>query len=516
MVLSQMVFPSEGTAEKRILYYRGKAEPHIHDGLELPPDVSVRFDTYFNAFFYGAYAEHTHVKRVRVCTRTTGTLQIRLFSVDKQNCETPLTEVDVSGGRTTTELPQYALADLPPNGALFLEMTAHAASAWLHSGWYEAEADCRPVRIAAVICTYRREAYVYRNLRSIREKILENPACPARDDIDILVIDNGKSIQTEEHAHIFAFPNRNCGGSGGFTRGMLEACQRGQYTHVLLMDDDISFEPEALVRTVQFLKAAKPTERPLCVGGQMLLENRPTIQFEAGSSYLRGRLSPNGHGADLSDRAALLTNSPSPSVQYNAWWYCCLPLAAIEKYGFPLPLFIKTDDVEYGLRLKPQVALLNGVGVWHTAFSDKYSPYLEYYIKRNELIVSAIHGSGAGVFPSLKKLIRTSGRAWLKREPLIIHFTICACLDFLGGPDFLLQTDGETLHIRLMAEGKTAPRSRAAALFTETLRLFPALLQMIVRYRWVRGAYQARWRELTTETFWRRYLDLDEEGTNAS
>ena len=343
MVLSQMVFPSEETAEKSMLYYRGKAKPCVHDGLGLLPGVPVRFDTYFNAFFYGAYTEYTRVKRVRVRTRTTGTLQIKLFSVDKRGRETLLTEQAVSGNRTAAELPEYALADLSPNGALFLEVTAHSAPAWLHSGWYEAEADCRPVRIAAVICTYHREEYVYRNLRNVRKKIWENPDCPARDDIDILVIDNGKSIQTEDYAHIYVFPNKNCGGSGGFTRGMLEAYWRGQYTHVLLMDDDISFEPEVLVRTVQFLKAARPTERPLCIGGQMLLEGRPTVQFEAGSSYIRGRLSPNGQGRDLSSREALLANARGGPAQYNAWWYCCLPLSAIEKNGFPLPLFIKTQ-----------------------------------------------------------------------------------------------------------------------------------------------------------------------------
>ena len=37
------------------------------------------------------------------------------------------------------------------------------------------------------------------------------------------------------------------GGSGGFTRGLLEVCQSGEYTHVLLMDDDISFEPETSI-----------------------------------------------------------------------------------------------------------------------------------------------------------------------------------------------------------------------------------------------------------------------------
>ena len=456
------------------------------------------------------------MQNVCVYLITTGAIKIRLFTLDRKNREEVWLDMDVSGNRSVTVLPQYVLEDFPPGGALFLEMTAHSACAWLHSGWYEAEADCQQVRIAAVICTHHREEYVYRNLRNVREKILENRDCPACDDIDVLVIDNGKTIQPEEHPHISIFPNKNCGGSGGFTRGMLEAFQkRDRYTHVLLMDDDISFEPETLVRTIQFLKTAKPTERPLCIGGQMLLENHPTVQFEAGSSYLNGRLSPHGHGADLSDRESLLANSHSPSVQYNAWWYCCLPLTAIEKYGFPLPLFIKTDDVEYGLRLKPQVVLLNGIGVWHTAFSDKYSPYLEYYIKRNELIVSAIHDCGAGVLPSLKELIRTTGRGWLAGEPRVIHFTSQACLDFLCGPDFLLQTDGEALHMKLIAEGKTAPQSPIASLFKETLLLFSALFQLIFRYGRTRSAYQSRWRELTGETFWRKYLDLTQEGTNA-
>lgn len=505
MVLSQMVFPSEETAEKSMLYYRGKARPCVHDGLGLLPGVPVRFDTYFNAFFYGAYTEHTHVKRVRVCTRTTGILQIKLFSVDERGRETLLTEQAVSGNRTAAELPEYALADLSPNGALFLEVTAHSAPAWLHSGWYEAAADCHPVRIAAVICTYHREEYVYRNLRNVRKKIWENPDCPARDDIDILVIDNGKSIQTEDHAHIYVFPNKNCGGSGGFTRGMLEATRRGQYTHVLLMDDDISFEPEVLVRTVQFLKAARPTERPLCIGGQMLLEDRPTVQFEAGSSYIRGRLSPNGQGRDLSSREALLANARGGPAQYNAWWYCCLPLSAIEKNGFPLPLFIKTDDVEYGLRLRPHVVLLNGIGVWHTAFSDKYSPYLEYYIKRNELIVSAIHGSGAGVLPSLRKLLRTFVRALLSGETKVLYFERRACQDFLRGPDFLLRTDGEALHVRLLKDRK----GNGTSPLIECLRLFRELGWLALRYHGVRLAYQSRWRELTTEAFWRRYLELN-------
>jgi len=514
MILSQMIFPTGEATDREILYYRGQAGPITSDGLEIRNETPIRFDTYFNALFYGAYAEYTRINQVRTCLLTTGKIRIRLFSLDNQNQEKSLIALDVSGHRTRTQLPEYTLSELPAGGALFLEVTAHSTPAWIHGGWYEAQVNCQHVRTAVIICTYRRERYVYRNLRNVRETILGNKNCPACDDIDIFVIDNGKTIQAEESPRIFVFPNKNCGGSGGFTRGLLEVYRRrDHYTHFLLMDDDISFEPETLIRTVQFLKAAEPAGSPLCIGGQMLLENDPAVQFEAGSSYIKGRLCPNGRGLDLSGREALLKNAENPPVQYNAWWYCCLPVSVIEQYGFPLPLFIKTDDVEYGLRLKERVVSINGIGVWHTAFSKKYSPYLEYYIKRNELIVSAIHGSGAGMLPSLWKLIRTSGRAWLSRDPRVIHFASRACRDFLSGPDFLLRTDGEALHVQLTAEGEKVSQNYVADLFAKSVRLLAVLLQLALRYHRVRAAYQTRWKELTGEKFWCEYLDLDWEGT---
>lgn len=513
MILSRIVFPREDLPEKRILYYRGQAGAITDKGLTLLPKNSIRFDTYFGAFFYSTYEKYTRIKWVRPTLVTTGAITIKLFSLDRDGREKLMTVVDACGTTVKTELPSCLLAKLPEDGALFLEVTAHSSPAWLHSGWYETEMTSQRVKVAAVICTYHREGYLYRNLSKIKEMIWENRNCPVYDDLDLFVIDNGKSIHLEEMPHVFLLYNKNCGGSGGFARGMIEAYLRREvYTHVLLMDDDISFEPEIFLRTIQFLKAAAPTKRPLCVGGQMLLEDRPAIQFEAGASYINGRLFPNGQGLDLSDRRALLSNSRDPAVQYNAWWYCCIPIAAIEKCGFPLPLFIKTDDVEYGLRLHGQVALLNGVGVWHMAFSDKYAPYLEYYIKRNELIVSAIHGSGAGVLPSLKKLIRTVGRAWLTQEPKVLHFTVCAYLDFLRGPGFLLQTDGESLHAKRIAEGKRADQNIMARLFRETGQLIPILFRLLFCYRRVREEYQRRWKELTSEKFWRGYLALEGEG----
>ena len=37
-------------------------------------------------------------------------------------------------------------------------------------------------------------------------------------------------------------------------------------------------------------------------------------------------------------------------VDYNGWWMCMIPRAVAEELGQPLPLFIKWDDADYGLR----------------------------------------------------------------------------------------------------------------------------------------------------------------------
>ena len=127
------------------------------------------------------------------------------------------------------------------------------------------------------------------------------------------------------------------------------------------------------------------------------------------------------------------------------------------------------------------------------------------------MIVSVIHNSGAGIAHTLWKLLRTCGRGLLSRNAAIIYFEHCACQDFLLGPDFLLQTDGEALHTRLMEAGKS--EDCGTNILTEVLQLIGTLFRLILYYPSVRSAYQARWKELTTEEFWLKYLELDREET---
>ncbi len=506
-VLSRIILPGPDRTDRSALYYHADdAATCDRDGMTIPAGGVVTFDSYFNGFFYPKYLRYTHVTGVSLRAEVEGEvlLSVRLFT---QDGERTLLEKRVSG---EVHLPAIDLAPLPAEGMLYLTVQAADGTVrFLRGQW---ESDLPPVngvKVAAVMCTYRREDYVARNLAQLRQTVWGDENCPIREALDLFVVDNGRTLTLAEDDHVKLFPNRNCGGSGGFTRGLMEAYRRRDtYTHVLFMDDDISFETEALVKTVQLLRYAKPSDRPLCVGGQMLLEDAPTVQYEAGALFQKGRLRPMGQGLELTGPAALLANERERRVQYNAWWYCCIPLGAVDMIGLPLPLFIKIDDVEYGLRMDAAFLLMNGIGVWHRRFDEKYSVHLEYYIKRNELVTSALHGSGAGVWPGLMKLIRGAGKAVLLGDTRAIGFLLRAYRDFLRGPDLFLETDGEALNEALLAEMKKPGKSRLASILTDPIRLLPVMGAFVRGYKKVRAAYQAQLGELTSLEFWERYLGI--------
>ena len=150
----------------------------------------------------------------------------------------------------------------------------------------------------------------------------------------------------------------NLGGSGGFARGMFEAVENGS-DYVLLMDDDVVVEPESIIRLLTFADRCKT---PTIVGGHMFdLYNRTvmhtfgevveSVQVPASAAKRGDDLRHDFMSANLRQTSWLHRRV---DVDYNGWWMCLVPTAVIREIGLSLPLFIKWDDAEYGLRAKKQ------------------------------------------------------------------------------------------------------------------------------------------------------------------
>jgi galactofuranosylgalactofuranosylrhamnosyl-N-acetylglucosaminyl-diphospho-decaprenol beta-1,5/1,6-galactofuranosyltransferase len=109
-----------------------------------------------------------------------------------------------------------------------------------------------------------------------------------------------------------------------------------------------------------------------------------------------------------------------------------------EQIGLPLPLFIKWDDCEYGLRAGSHdipTATVPGVAIWHLSFVEKddSSDWQAYFHVRNRLVVAALHGPDnprAMLADSLKRTLRHL--FLLEYSTIALHHM--AMRDFLSGP----------------------------------------------------------------------------------
>ena len=410
-----------------------------------------------------------------------------------------------------------SLEDLPEGGILYVELTALSAAVF-NGGSYLAETEGgeNPVRVAAAVCTYKRESFVYRNMERVTEGLYREADSPFRDNMDFFIIDNGHSIDRTkiENEHIQVFSNKNWGGSGGFTRGMIEACREPEkYTHVLLMDDDIIFETQGLVRTVGFLKMLKPEYAEYSLAAGMLERDRPYLQYGTGGVWSGRCGALLKSGLDLRETASLLEDEVEEKADYSSWWYTCIPLSVVRKSGLPFPFFIKADDEEYGARTGKNFIFLSGADVWHDSFSAKYNARLEYYIKRNEMIFNALHFPGFGLWHNLAKLFLA-----LCKQALVYHFAgvdylFAAYRDFLEGPDFFLRTDAEELNRQLSELPKS---TRAWPLLHMLSGFFRTAAKMFAAYRAASESYRNRLGELTSFDFWCSRLGVEPIGAQAS
>ncbi len=231
---------------------------------------------------------------------------------------------------------------------------------------------------------------------------------------------------------------------------MLEALKaEDDFTHVLLMDDDVRIFPESLIRTYNLLSLAKGSYKDAFINGAMLEMERPNKQFEDVSSvnadgrYLR--LKGNLYMDVLEDAVANEVISVEVPNAYGAWWYSCIPMSAIRENGLPLPIFVRCDDVEYGIRCNPTYMTMNGICVWHTAFTHKFrAPVDCYQYVRNFMILNALHDvCSQNVF--LARATRTIQLYLRAMAYETADLYVSGLEDYLKGPEWLADSSGEAI-----------------------------------------------------------------------
>ncbi len=495
MEIQKILFPEVGRCAENELYFRttrktdylkdegwhwnlctllesgfnayGENEKHVQfdmDSKLLTFDKNAKawFDTYFNGFSVEKWMKYTVLNAVSLKIELSGKFRVTLVSKEKINNDIIRKVIDQrvvdASERTAFEFP-YTNGD--KKGMYTFELEALEDDSKFYGGAYVsdiASEKIRNVKLGICICTFKREAFIEKNMRILNNAILENGASPLNGHMEVFISDNGKTLDIKKLStdKIHINPNKNVGGAGGFTRDLIEIMNNNdelKVTHALLMDDDIVIEPEALVKTYNLLTLLKEEYADTFIGGAMLRIDKQTMQVESGATWNGGWLNSLKSNLDLSGVEACLFNEVEEYTEFNAWWYCCFPMSVVSRDNLPLPIFIRGDDLEYGLRNMKNIILMNGICVWHEPFENKYSSFLEYYIMRNQLIDNSFHCRWYGARHLCKAILGECFREVSYYRYKNVDLYLRGIKDFLKGPKWLMQQDGEALHKDVMASG---------------------------------------------------------------
>ncbi len=434
-------------------YQSGKQEILLSQG------GTISSNSYFNSFYEQFYAKYTNLEYVYYLLKLEGDFQVTLYREVYQGQRELLLSKQFTGCQlavpTKVDLPNLTEAEHP--GRIYFELTCLSEHGLFKEGIIATEqAKAREVSLGIVTCTFKKEAYVKNTVDAIlQDDLLQNKA------LKVFVVDNGRTLTAEDFtdSRVQLIANRNVGGSGGFTRGLVEALQEDSYTHFLLMDDDIELDSEAVCRLFSLYEYAKTD---VAVAGSMLDLLKKNVLYEAGALYgVRPdnteagpfSVTPLKHNLELQNPISLNQLLQEEDIDYGGFWFFAFSKELVQSIGLPMPYFIKIDDMEFGLRIKEccesKIVAFPSIAVWHEPFYAKYPVWDNYYHFRNSLITDAIHES-LEYISAVKQTTQGVILYLLLFEYNCAEMVIKAFEDYLEGPDFIKNNDPERLHSNIV------------------------------------------------------------------
>ncbi len=415
----------------------------------VPAGERVSFGTYFNAFPAAYWRRWTDVTSLRLTIRASGSPTVIVYRSNARGATERITSTTIANGQWSIDL---SLAPFGDGGWYWFDLAASTEPAVLQEAdWSVEEINTEHGTATISITTFNRPDYCVAQLESLRKA----PDTLALLD-EIVIVDQGTkkvvdqanfaAIEQALGGRVRVISQANLGGSGGFARGMKETLEAGRSRYVLLLDDDVVLEPEGIARGIAFADLCRT---PTIVGGHMFnLYERSVLHSwaEAVNEWLFfwGPVAGThqAHNFARSNLRRTAWMHKRFDVDYNGWWMCLVPVDVIQKIGLSLPVFIKWDDAEFGLRAGkagfPTVSL-PGAAVWHMPWNEKDDTvdWQAYYHQRNRWLVALLYSP----YPRGGNLISWSLRGDLKQlltlQYSAVELRLQGLEDLLDGPERL-------------------------------------------------------------------------------
>ncbi|CEP36876.1 Putative uncharacterized protein [Halomonas sp. R57-5] len=341
--------------------------------------ATISFNSYFNSFPVHLYDLDEHAVDVEIKASGTFIVQIVMARHGRSWEQLYQSRVELTDG----EVEKIRLPTMLLDGLIYVEIIS-LRDTLIYDVDYSIVGEIhQSVSLTAVITTFKRDEAVQETGRRMQSYFENN--VDLLDKFKLLVIDNGGDTDSIPFEKSTVIKNRNLGGAGGFTRGLMEVVENQLSSHVLFMDDDASFFPESLRRTMSVLQYSKTDNRAVC--GAMITESHKWRMWENGATFDQ-RCKPIDNGRDLGDFGEVVAMSIGQprniDNKYAGWWYFCFPIASVNVW--PFPFFVRGDDSYFSLANDFDIITMPGVVAIQEDFFTKQTPLTLYLDMRYHLV----------------------------------------------------------------------------------------------------------------------------------
>ncbi|MBA2558418.1 MAG: glycosyltransferase [Propionibacteriales bacterium] len=419
------------------------------NGATVKSERRLTFGTYFNAFPASYWRRWTPLDTVTLSLVASGQGSVIVYRSTAKGHVQRADSASIDSTEPVELTFELSLKPFIDGGWYWFDIEAGEEAFTLHEavwGFETERTDSGTVTIG--ITTFNRPEFCVDQLI----KLAGEPDVLAIID-EILVVDQGSQKVTDHElypaaavslgAKLRVIEQGNLGGSGGFSRAMDEATSKGASDYVLLLDDDVVCEPEGIRRAVAFADLAK---QPTLVGGQMFSLYDRSVLHAYGETVAKYRwfwgAAPNTvHGHNFARKSLRATTwlHRRIDVDYNGWWMCLIPTSVIREIGLSLPMFIKWDDADFGLRAAeagyPTVTM-PGVAVWHVPWHEKDDTidWQAYFHRRNRIVAALMHSPYERGGRLIRESFETQVKHLLSMQYSPAEMGLLAIEDILEGP----------------------------------------------------------------------------------
>ncbi|HET7193800.1 MAG TPA: glycosyltransferase [Nocardioides sp.] len=412
---------------------------------------TLSFGTYFNAFPASYWRRWTIVDEVRLTVRLSGTGATVTVYRSMANGRSQRVDSATNEGSKGEYSFDLTLKPFVDGGWYWYDVVAADEDCVVEGAEWTAEVPPERLEHGTVtvgITTMNRQDFCAKLLTQLGE------STALEDYLDeVVVMEQGKDKVVDSEFfpdaekslgdRLRIIEQGNIGGSGGFARAQYEGLKSGRSRYVMMLDDDVECETEGIVRAITFGDLCR---KSTIVGGHMFSLFHKTQLHSYGErvapyNFWWGPANGVFPAWDLGARNIRSTRwlHARVDVDFNGWFMCLIPRDVIADIGLSLPLFIKWDDSEYGLRAKeagyPTVTF-PGAAVWHVPWTDKNDAldWQSYFHHRNRFIAALLHSQ----YPRGGRLIRESLNHQIKHLVSMQYSTVelrhKALEDVLAGP----------------------------------------------------------------------------------